>query len=549
MGSRRGAGTAVASLATAALIAIGTVSCGSGASAASPVGPGSAASIASAQASPGVQAASPSPTQPLPSPPTLGPSPTPRPTVPLVPVVSFWSTQRTITRADLALLVSGAGASVRPAHAKVVLAAQDAAALAATLGVTIGASVQTASPGDVKAAVRGSASTIGVVRADDVTPDVRALRVGDVSLFGSGRVVDLRAWPLDVPADSPSTFDPTAAWVVAAGGDVNLERNVYYYAVGKKRGPNYPWAGGYAVIKSHVCCGFEKNLLAVGRRTGGAGAFTTLLKSADLTLVNLEGPAPNNFVYHDDGLSFSFDPALLVGLANAGIDGVSLANNHIRNAGSQGVLDTCVNLDKVGIKHAGAGANPAAASAPAWFNAGHRLVAFLAYDSLQAGNFAAAGTPGAAKFTVARAVADIKAARAAGADFVIVMPHWGAEYSEYVAPQQRRDAAALVAAGADLILGSHSHFTGPIEAIARPTGGPAFVAYSLGDLLFDLNYSESTQEGVVTDLTYVGNRLVQVDLHPTLMVDHSQANLLDPAGDGRRVLDRIRVASARTLHW
>jgi hypothetical protein len=75
------------------------------------------------------------------------------------------------------------------------------------------------------------------------------------------------------------------------------------------------------------------------------------------------------------------------------------------------------------------------------------------------------------------------------------------------------------------------------------------VAYSLGDLLFDLNYSESTQEGVVTDLTYVGNRLVQVDLHPTLMVDHSQANLLDPAGDGRRVLDRIRVASARTLHW
>ena len=549
MVSRRRVAGAVASLATAALIALGTVSCGNGASTSSPVAPGGAAPIESAEASSRVPAASPSPSQPLPSPATLGPSPTPRPTVPLVPIVSFWSTQRAITRADLALLVSGDGASVRPAHAKVVLAAPDAAALAATLGVTIGASVQTASPDDVKAAVRGSASTIGVLRADDVTPDVRALRVGDVSLFGSGRLVDLGAWPLNVPADSPSTFDPTAAWVVDAGGDVNLERNVYYYAVSKKRGPNYPWAGGYAVIKSHVCCGFERNLLAVGRRTGGAGAFTTLLKSADLTLVNLEGPAPNNFVYHDDGLSFSFDPALLVGLANAGIDGVSLANNHIRNAGSQGVLDTCVNLDKVGIKHAGAGANQAAASTPAWFIAGRQLVAFLAYDSLQAGNFAASGKPGAAPFTVARAAADIKAARAAGADFVIVMPHWGAEYSEYVGPQQRRDAAALVAAGADLILGSHSHFTGPIEAIARPAGGPVFVAYSLGDLLFDLNYSESTQEGVVADLTYIGNRLVQVDLHPTLMVDHSQANLLDPAGDGKRVLDRIRVASARTLHW
>jgi hypothetical protein len=75
------------------------------------------------------------------------------------------------------------------------------------------------------------------------------------------------------------------------------------------------------------------------------------------------------------------------------------------------------------------------------------------------------------------------------------------------------------------------------------------VDYSLGDLLFDLNYSESTQEGVVADLTYVGTRLVQIDLHPTMMVDHSQVNLLDPAGDGRRVLDRIRAASAQTFHW
>ncbi len=223
-----------------------------------------------------------------------------------------------------------------------------------------------------------------------------------------------------------------------------------------------------------------------------------------------------------DGLAFSFDPALLIGLADAGIDGVSLANNHIRNAGSRGVLDTCVNLDKVGIEHAGAGANPAAASTPAWFTAGDLRVAFLAYDALQPSSFATASRASAAPFTLAGAEADIRAARAAGADFVIVMPHWGTEYSEYASPEQRCDAAALVAAGADLILGSHSHFTGPIEAIARPSGGPVFVDYSLGDLLFDLNYSEATQEGVVADLTYAGTRLVQVDLHPTLMVDHSQ---------------------------
>ena len=87
-------------------------------------------------------------------------------------------------------------------------------------------------------------------------------------------------------------------------------------------------------------------------------------------------------------------------------------------------------------------------------------MAFLAFDALQPSNFATASRAGAAPFNLAAAEADIKAARAAGADFVIVMPHWGAEYSEYVSPEQRRDAAALVAAGADLILGSHSHFTG-----------------------------------------------------------------------------------------
>ena len=115
--------------------------------------------------------------------------------------------------------------------------------------------------------------------------------------------------------------------------------------------------------------------------------------------------------------------------------------------------------------------------------------------------------------------------------------------------EARELAAALVAAGADVILGSHSHFTGPIEAIDRPSGGPVFVDYSLGDLLFDLNYSEATQEGVVADLTYVGKRLVQVDLHPTLMVDHSQVNLLVASGGGSVVLNRIRAASAVTLHW
>jgi poly-gamma-glutamate capsule biosynthesis protein CapA/YwtB (metallophosphatase superfamily) len=489
--------------------------------------------------------------------PTASPSPTPLPfvrpaqtRVPVVPIVGFWSTRRSIGLAEVARLVAGNFGAIRPTPIRVLIAQTDAQALGQSLGVTIGAPVEIATAADVKAAVRGSTTTLGIVRADDVTPDVRALAVGNVSLFGSGRVESLNDWPLTVSSTTPSAFDPQKAWTLAAGGDVNFERNVYVYAIKRKLGPDYPWAGGYAEIKRHYCCGFQKNLLVQGRRLGSSGALRDVLRQADLALVNLEGPAPNDYVYHDDGLTFSFDPRLLVGLRDAGIDGVSMANNHLRNAGDQGVLDTMANLDKAGVKHAGAGSRLSNAARPAWFVAGGMLVAFLAYDQLQAGNFATNSRPGAAPYKISSILSDIRAVRAAGAEFVVVMPHWGAEYSLYVSRQQRRDSASMVAAGADVVLGSHSHFTGAIETIDRAGDlGPAFVDYSLGDLLFDLNYSEETQEGVVANLTYVGRRLVQIDLLPTMMVDHSQVNLMNPAGDGQVVLNRLRSASKTTFHW
>jgi poly-gamma-glutamate synthesis protein (capsule biosynthesis protein) len=541
-----------ASLASALLLAAEVVACGAG-----PAGSATSPALAPAAASPVATVAPTAPATPPAGPAATAataatPSAPPVSLVPVVPIVPFWSTQRSISRSDVALLLGGSGgsaATVRPAHARVAVSDADAAAIETALGIVLSPTVQRLAPDAIRAAVRGSANTIGFVRAEDVTPDVRALAVDGVSLFGSGRLQDPAAWPLDVTSAIPSAFDPAATWVLAAGGDVNLERGIYKYAVQMKLGPDYPWQGGYARIKSHKCCGFGQYLLAVGGRTGSPGALGNLLRNADLVVVNLEGPAPNDFVYHGDGLTFSFDPALLAGLANAGIDGVSMANNHLLNAGPQGVLDTCANLDKAGIKHAGAGANLTAARQPVWFSAGHKLIALLAYDQLQAGNFATASRPGAAPYKDSAVVADIRAAKADGADFVIVMPHWGSEYSEYVGPWQRADAAAFAAAGADVILGSHSHFTGPIEAVTGPSGAPVFVAYSLGDLLFDLNYSESTQEGVIADLTYAGTRLVQVDLHPTLVVDHSQVNLLNPATDGRVVLDRIHLASARTLRW
>jgi poly-gamma-glutamate synthesis protein (capsule biosynthesis protein) len=120
----------------------------------------------------------------------------------------------------------------------------------------------------------------------------------------------------------------------------------------------------------------------------------------------------------------------------------------------------------------------------------------------------------------------------------VVVPHWGQEYTDAVTDEHRRIALRLLAAGADVILGSHSHWAGPIGFVDR-----RLVVYSMGDLVFDLEHDERTQQGIIVELTFAGPRLVQVELHPTLILDDSQPNLLEPDGGGLALLDAIARAS------
>jgi poly-gamma-glutamate synthesis protein (capsule biosynthesis protein) len=136
--------------------------------------------------------------------------------------------------------------------------------------------------------------------------------------------------------------------------------------------------------------------------------------------------------------------------------------------------------------------------------------------------------------------ADISAARADGAEVVVVVPHWGREYTDRISPQQDELARDLVDAGADLVLGAHSHWAGPLEIIDG-----RLVVYSMGDLVFDLRHDERTQQGIVVELTFVGRRLAQIALHPTVIVEDAQPNLLEPAGGGTALLRAIEKASSR----
>jgi poly-gamma-glutamate capsule biosynthesis protein CapA/YwtB (metallophosphatase superfamily) len=461
--------------------------------------------------------------------------------MPLVPIVSFWSTERSITTAELKRFF---GPPLEAQSSRLAaVSAPDREPLARLLGVTLSAMAMP--PDQVRRLVKTVPGAIGIVRAQDVTIDVRALSVDGLSLFGVGfkRGAD---WPLTVNEPGvASSFSSSLSWTLAAGGDVMLDRAVYDQSFHHGQGFEYPWNGGTAAIDRRVCCGWGGKPIVAASRTGNTGAIRHVLYDADVALVNLESPEPTRYRYHAGGFVFTGNPLLLAGIRDAGIDVVSLANNHLGNAGAQGILDTLSNLDAIGVGHAGAGANSGVARRPAMLKAGGLSIAILAYCEVSpSGYWATATRPGSSGYSIKTIVRDIRAAKSAGVDVVIVMPHWGIEYTDSVLPSQRADARAMVAAGADLILGSHSHWVGPFEQITP--GHLAF--YSLGDFVFDWTHDERTQEGEIAVLTFSGRRLVQLDLLPTVIIG-GQPNLLDPAGDGQAVLGPVRRTSEPSLGW
>ncbi len=504
-----------------------------------------------------VATATPSPA-PTPAP-TPSPSPTPEPSLTsvvraLVPVTSFRAPWTETSAAEVADVM--AGTSKRYAAIE-VLADQRIEVLAA-LDLVLGATpvprfFEAPDAATLRADMASHRDRLGFLPADDVDPSVRALGWAGRTLFGGDRVSSLRAWPLlatftypagQAPPPADTTYDPSLAWTLVAGGDIMLDRGVAKTVKTDGKGVDFPFDGGTATITSRYCCSSFGWELPRIKRTGDAGPVRALLSHADLAIANFENPAPDAFKFHASGTVFSADPALIEGLANAGIDFVSLANNHIRDAGAKGILQTMANLDGWGIAHAGAGVNLAAARKPALLEAGGVTVAILGYDTIAGGYFATAARAGSAPMTAANVKADVAAARAAGAGLVIVFPHWGTEYDPTPFAGQRTLAEAAIDAGADMVIGNHAHWAAGMEIY---NGKPIW--YALGNFVFDQSWSEPTMEGITLELTFEGMRLVQVHMRPHLILDKAQPNFLDPAGSGAVVMGQVFAASKGILPW
>jgi len=227
-------------------------------------------------------------------------------------------------------------------------------------------------------------------------------------------------------------------------------------------------------------------------------------------------------------------------LGRAGFDLMSVATNHIKNCGlsncgGRAFFDTLDNLRRAGILPVGAGANHNEAMQPVVATVNGIRFGFISLGQIEPMAFAGEDSPGIAVLNEENLRNAISAARQVS-DVVIAMPHWGPEDVPTPNWSQRGLARQFVEAGADLVVGNHTHV---VQAIQQIDGVQVF--YGLGNFVFD-QWPRDHQQGVILLVRFEGSRYAGYELVPT-HVDRDGRVHIAGSEEAAEVLERIRRVS------
>lgn len=213
------------------------------------------------------------------------------------------------------------------------------------------------------------------------------------------------------------------------------------------------------------------------------------LEAADITVANSESIVGGSTIGLSTYPSFNSPFEVADALKDAGIDVVSMANNHTLDRGEKAILSAINYWDQLGIRHAGAHASEAEQNELTTLTKNGITFSFLSYT------YGTNGIPTPSgkdyllnridKETMQRELAKAKSA----SDVVVLSLHFGNEYETMPTEEQTELAHFAAEQGADLILGHHPHVLQPVEWIETTDGRKSFVIYSLGNFL-------SGQEGL-----------------------------------------------------
>ncbi len=276
---------------------------------------------------------------------------------------------------------------------------------------------------------------------------------------------------------------------------------------------------------------------------GGNGDWTwpfrriaDLLRAADLVFGNLESQISNTGNNVGSDYSFRADPASIESLVYAGFDVLSVANNHSFDYTKEALEDSMVRLKKAGISPVGGGLSKQEAYGLVIREVGNAKIGFLAYTNSGAPAWAARDSQSGVAWVdwdnLEEIIKTIKKA-SAQVDILVISLHAGEEYQTEPNQFQKTFSRGAIEAGADLLVGHHPHVVQSL--VPHPKGNSAqsssdqaelgWIAYSLGNFLFDQDFSQETMKGAILKLVVEDKKIKEISLLQTRLTPSFQVLL------------------------
>lgn len=240
----------------------------------------------------------------------------------------------------------------------------------------------------------------------------------------------------------------------------------------------------------------------------------SLFHNADLSVINLETPLVSKLrPIKKFGPILSAEVNTVQAIKNLGVGLVSLANNHIKDQGVQGIEETISVLENAGIDWIGVGENKRQASQAYFFKKNNLVIGFYSVCENEFSN-ASKKESGANALDICITLSDIYEAKQK-CNYLIVLYHGGKEEFRFQTPFEQNVCRKMIDMGADVVLAQHSHCIGTIEQYENK-----YILYGQGNFIFDLCNDENWKTGLLVELNFKVNAMT-LELIPIVKRDNT----------------------------
>ena len=296
-----------------------------------------------------------------------------------------------------------------------------------------------------------------------------------------------------------------------------LKKDIYY---GKESDANLVWVKdkegiAEAVVPDFVTLLFGGDVMldrgvknSVMKNFGGdySALFENLdiLKKVDISFANLEGSASDQGKDRHNLYSFRMDPSVIPALGGAGFDILSVANNHASDWGREAYADTLARLKENEIAYTGGGMNKAEAEQPTIIEKNGIKIGYLAFSDIGSNWMKATDTEPGLLFASDPNFDSIVQNASKQVDDLVVSFHFGQEYQTKHNARQEFLAHKAIDNGAKIVIGAHPHVVQDTEIYSpkdcTQSSCAGFIAYSLGNFIFDQKFSANTMQGMLLEI-------------------------------------------------